>query len=151
MRLEKIWGNKEVDAKLPDFDTPIISTNIAKHKPANSSWSDDMWIMDFGNDDNFNNPWRSNPTVKQPWYEINLGKLQPFNMITIIDSEQSIKSYRLLYEKDGEWKPIFSGENNNKVKINRFKTVWGDKVKIVIDGSSSVPAINEFGVYNEQK
>jgi len=147
----KMWDGKAVDALLPDFDAPIISTNIAKHKPANSSWSDDMWIMDFGNDDNFSNSWKSNPLIKEPWYEVNLEKYQPFNMITIVDLGKSIKNYRLLYEKDGEWKTIFSGENNNKVKIQRFDTVWGKKVKIIVDGSSDVPAINEFGVYNEKR
>ena len=147
----KIWDNKAVNSELPDSEAPIISTNIAKHKPANSSWSDDMWIMDFGNDDNFNSPWRSNPEIEQPWYEVNLKKLQPFNMITIVDSEQSIKSYRLLYEENGEWKPIFSGENNGKVKTSRFNTVWGEKVKIIIDKSSKTPAIQEFGVYYERQ
>lgn len=150
-KIGKMWDGKAVDAKLPDLDRTIISTNIAKHKPANSSWSDDMWIMDFGNDDNFNTPWRSNPEIKIPWYEVNLEKLQPFNMVTIVDSEKSINSYRLLYQEDGEWKTIFSGKNDAKVKIHRFNTLWGEKVKIIIDESSDVPSINEFGVYNEKR
>jgi len=147
----KIWSDEYVNAKLPDFDAPIISTNIAKHKPSNSSWSDDMWIMDFGNDDNFNYSWKSNPTVKVPWYEVDLQKAEPFNMITIVDSKSSIKRYRLLYESNGEWKTLFSGENQRKIKIHRFDRLWGNKVKIIIDESTDPVEIAEFGVYNEQR
>jgi len=150
-KIGEIWNDNDVYKKLPNFDTPIISTNISKHKPTNSSWSNDMWIMDFGNDDNFHNAWRSNPKVKEPWYEVSMGKNQPFNVITIVDSEKSIKSYRLLYLEDNEWKTIFSGKNNNKVKIHRFNTVWGEKVKIIIDSSYVAPAINELGIYNEER
>jgi alpha-L-fucosidase len=38
----KQWNNKGPLPKLPTSQTPIISTNIAKRQPANSSWSDDM-------------------------------------------------------------------------------------------------------------
>ncbi len=147
----EIWDAKDVNAKLLDFDAPIISTNVAKYKPANSSWSRGTHIMDFGTDDNFRESWQSSPEVKEPWYEIDLEKFQPFSMITIADSKKSIKSYRLLYKEADEWKTIFSGENNNKVKVHRFNTVWGEKVKVIIDGYSDAPEINEIGVYNEQK
>jgi alpha-L-fucosidase len=147
----KIWTGKPVDATLPAFDAPIVSTNMAKHKPSNSSWSDDMWIMDFANDDNFNFSWKSNPTVKVPWYEVDLLKVESFNMITVADSKSTIKKYRLVYENNGEWKTIFSGENPDKIKIHRFDRVWGGKVKIIVDEFSGQAEIAEFGVYNEQR
>jgi alpha-L-fucosidase len=46
----KLWKNEGAMPKLPPNDGPIISSNIAKNKPANSSWSNDMNIMDFAND-----------------------------------------------------------------------------------------------------
>jgi alpha-L-fucosidase len=147
----KIWTGKPVVATLPALDAPIISTNIAKHKPSNSSWSDDMWIMDFANDDNFNFSWKSNPTVKTPWYEVDILKVESFNMITVADSKSTIKKYRLVYENNGEWKTIFSGENPDKIKIHRFDRVWGSKVKIIVDEFSGQAEIAEFGVYNEQR
>ena len=147
----KIWHDDGVYDKLPEFASPIFSTNIAKFKPADASWSDDMWIMDFGNNDNFGNAWLSNPEVKDPWYQIDLEKLQPFNTITIFDQRDSIKKYSIMYENAGEWKTIFSGENNDKLKIHRFDTVWGQKIKIVIDEFTAPPAIAEFGVYNENR
>jgi alpha-L-fucosidase len=72
-------------------------------------------------------------------------------MITVADSKSTIKKYRLVYENNGEWKTIFSGENPDKIKIHRFDRVWGGKVKIIVDEFSGQAEIAEFGVYNEQR
>ncbi|MCD0490470.1 alpha-L-fucosidase [Pedobacter sp. MC2016-14] len=137
--------------KFPEGPAPIISPNLAKFKPADGSWSDDMNIMDFGNDDNFGTSWSSNPSVKNPWFEIDLQKDQRFNTIVITERRPNINSYRLEYFSNGVWKPLTSGNETNKVKIHRFESVWGGKVRILIDGSKSNPSIAEFGVYNERR
>jgi len=110
-----------------------------------------MWIMDFANDDNFGTSWNSNPTVKKPWLEIDLGKNQPFNMIAIYESKPLIKKYRLEYFNKGSWKPIFSGISNGKLNVVRFDAVWGDRVRILIEDFDEPPSIAEFCVYNERR
>ncbi|WP_276482167.1 alpha-L-fucosidase [Paraflavitalea pollutisoli] len=146
------WKNNGATAKLPAFDAPIISSNIAKHQPANASWSDDMWIMDFGNDDDFGRSWISNPTVKQPWYEVVLKKEEGFNMIVLAESRRPrIWKYRLEYFANGAWKPLLAGENKGRIKIHRFDRVYGEKVRILIDGFTEAPQIAEFGVFNERR
>jgi alpha-L-fucosidase len=110
-----------------------------------------MWIMDFGNDDNFHTSWLSNPTVKSPWYEVVFDKDKPFNAIVITEEHSNISRYRLEYFQSGVWKPLFSGENKDKVKIHRFNRVWGGKVRIQIDQSNSSPGIAEFAVYDERR
>lgn len=147
-----LWTNSGPVTKLPaDIDAPIVSSNLAKHQPANGSWSDDMWIMDFANDDNFGTSWRSNPTVKEPWFEVVFDKEKAFNMIVLTESRPNITSYRLEYEANGVWKPIFSGENSHRVKIHRFDRVWGEKVRVAIEASNTPASIAEFGVYNERR
>ena len=146
-----IWKDNATAPELPVYDAPITATNIAKHKPTNSSWSDDMWIMDFANDDDFTTSWRSNKQVAKPWLEVDLDKCHSFNMITITDLQGSIKSYRLLYETDGVWKEICSGDKSDKVKVHRFDRLWGNKVKIEIDSTNGQASIAEFGVYDEQR
>lgn len=146
-----IWKDNATVPELPVYDAPITATNIAKHKPDNSSWSDDMWIMDFANDDDFTTSWRSNKQVAKPWVEVDLDKCHSFNMITITDLQGSIKSYRLLYEADGVWKEICSGDKSDKVKVHRFDRLWGNKVKIEIDSTNGQASIAEFGVYDEQR
>lgn len=146
-----MWKNEGPVSKLPKYDAPIISSNIAKNKPSFASWSNDMWIMDFANDDDFETAWASNPTVKNPLYEVDLGKDQPFNMITIYEHRSRIKKYRLEYFDAGKWKPLFSGETKGKANVHRFDTVWGGRVRILIDEFTDTPSIAEFGVYNERK
>lgn len=150
-QIGKQWKNDGPVAKLPPTEAPIISSNIAKKQPANASWSDDMWIMDFGNDDNFTTSWISNPQVKQPWYEVVFNSDKPFNTIVITEASPNISQYRLEYFQNGVWKPIESGNNTGRVKIHRFNRVWGGKVRILIDQFAKQPAITEFGVYDERR
>ncbi|MDB4900732.1 MAG: Alpha-L-fucosidase [Mucilaginibacter sp.] len=147
----KIWHNEGPVAKLPELDAPIISSNIAKKQISNSSWSDDDNIMDFANDDDFSTSWISNTTVDKPWYEIDFDHEKAFNTISISQEKSNISKYHLEYYSNSEWKPIFNGENSNKIKINRFDRVWGSKVRIWIDKSDHQASIAEFGVYDERR
>ena len=147
----KLWKNEGPVAALPPSDAPVISSNLAKHRPAESSWSNDMDIMDFANDDNFNSCWNSNRAVKEPWWQVNLDKEEGFNMITIVEGKANISKYRIEYEVNGAWKTLLTGDNANRVKVLRFNRVWGDKVRIRIDGSDTPPVIAEVGVYNERR
>ncbi|MEO6231167.1 MAG: alpha-L-fucosidase [Ferruginibacter sp.] len=146
-----LWSNKEAIPKLPLHEAPVISHNLAKKQPANSSWSDDMWIMDFANDDNFGTSWRSNATVKNPWYEIDFTRDEGFNTIVVAEQQPNISSYKLEYCQNGVWKPLFQGENNHKIKIHRFDRVWGNKVRISVDKAGHQVSIAEFQVYNERR
>ena len=150
-KIGNLWKNKGPVDKLNPGELPVISSNIAKFQPASSSWSDDMWIMDFGNDDDFHTAWRSNNVIEKPWYEIDFRKDEPFNMITIVEPVANIRKYRLQYEENGKWKDILIGTDGQAVKIHRFDQVWGGKVRLLIDDSSNPPAISEFGVYNERR
>lgn len=153
-RIGKLWKNEGALNNLPKNEAPIISSNIAKFKPANSSWSWDMQLMDFANDDNFKTGWESNPLVSKPWLEIELGNNeQPFNMITITEKNNNndIQSYKLEYLHNGRWQTIFSGVKSDVIKIHRFDKVWGNKVRISIEESKGSPTIAEFGVYNERR
>ena len=138
--------------KLGKMDAPIISSNIAKHQPANSSWGEDMDIMDFANDDNFSTSWKSNKEVKNPWFEIDFDHDKSFNMITIAQGGNAvIKKYRVEYFGNGTWKSIQTITNPEKIKTLRFDRVWGGKVRILIDEFTAPPALAEVGVYNERR
>jgi alpha-L-fucosidase len=150
-KIGEMWKNEGPVAKLPKLDAPIISSNLAKNQFSNSSWSDDSEIMDFANDDNFRTSWVSNPTVKNPWYEITFDKDQGFNTIAIAETKPNITKLRLEYSDNGVWKPIFSGENKNKIKIFRFDRVWGSKVRVLVDAADHQVSIAEVGVYNERR
>ena len=149
----RLWKSEGTLPKLPVAEAPIISSNIAKFKPANSSWSDDASIMDFANDDHFNSSWHSNPAVKTPWWEVDFCREQPLNMVVIVEGsrEQRIRNYHIDYFENNVWKPLRLDAKNGKVKIHRFDRVWGSKLRITIDESAALPAIAEFCVYNERR
>ena len=147
----RLWSPDGPMSPLPPTEAPIISHNLAKRQPANASWSNDMNIMDFGNDDNFYTSWKSNPTVKEPWYEVELGGDKAFNAIVVTEDKANISRYRLEYRSNGVWKLLVNGENKGRVKIHRFERVKGDAVRILIDGFETPPAIAEFGVYDERR
>jgi alpha-L-fucosidase len=150
-KIGELWKNTGPEAPLPTLDAPIISHNLAKHQPSNSSWSDDDNIMDFANDDDFTTSWISNTTVDKPWYEIDFEKETAFNAITIAEEKPNISKYVLEYYHEGTWKPVFDGENTKKVKVNRFGRVTGTKVRMRILKSDHQASIEEFGIYNEKR
>lgn len=138
--------------KVPAHAAPIISSNIAKNVRSNSSWSDDMNIMDFANDDNFRSSWTSNHTVKEPWYELTFEEAVPCNLIVLTSGNTSTATYRLQYYANGKWRDIkATNEGEKKVNIFRFERIWSEKIKVTILQSSKTPAIAELGVFNERR
>jgi len=104
------WKNEGPVSALPGGIAPLISSNIAKKQQAESSWSDDMWIMDFGNDDNFSTAWQSHPAVKEPWYEVIFGKERAFNTIAVTPCASRARSTRSVC-------PAGSSKNSNSVGV----------------------------------
>ena len=147
----KIWKNEGPLKKLPELDAPVISTNLALNKPSNSSWSDDMDIMDFANDDNFHSAWVSNKTVKKPWIEIDLKERKTFNTVVIAERKANVTEYKIEYFDNGSWKEIANGENRKKFKFNRFNDVQGIKIRLSLLSFTDQPAITELQVYQEKR
>lgn len=148
----ELWDeNKASVPHLANYDDPIISTNMAKYRPCYSSWSDDMWIMDLANDDDYKTAWKSSPQVKSPWFIIDLGKTTAFNAIVISDLDRTFSDYTLFYERDGSWIQIPIDPTDSDIKVHRFSTLMGNRVKIEIKPTGKrSPSIMEFGVYNEK-
>ncbi|AEV98607.1 coagulation factor 5/8 type domain protein [Niastella koreensis GR20-10] len=150
-QIGQFWHNDGSKADFKPTGEPIRATNLAKHQPANSSWSNDMNIMDFANDDDFGSSWQSNPEVKNPWYEIDFRAPQTFNEIVIFEQKANIKKYKLEYFANNKWNPLFDGEKLERVKLHRFAAVKGERVRMQIESYDTPPSIAEFGVYNEPR
>ena len=156
----KIWKHAGPVSKLPFYKQPIISSNIAKGKKMNSSWSDDMNICDFANDDNFYTAWSPAPQVKQPWLEVLFEKETFFNTIGITELTNKksgearvskIESYNLQYWDGKGWKNIEIQPIREPVRIHRFRPLSSSKVRLQINGWKPGLAIAELMVYNEKR
>lgn len=148
----KLWKGKEGgEMTLGDYERPITAENIAKRRPAESSWSNDGSIMDYGNDDNFGSAWWSNKRVKEPWFAVEFERTRPFNMISLVDHNESFSSYKFFYEKDGVWHEIPVQPKKGKVKVHRFDQLWGNRVKVVFTPTAESMTLHELGVYYERR
>ena len=150
----KLWNDNGQRIELPIAEAPITASNLAKGKPTNASWGTGMHIMDLINDDDFKTGWYSNPTVKDPWVEIELDRAEtPFNMVVItqMDNKNKIDEYIIEYLHNNKWETAFSGKNSDIIKINRFDQVRGNKVRVRLKSFSHMPSIAELGVYNERR
>jgi alpha-L-fucosidase len=146
-----LWKNDAPSIPLPMLDLPIISSNIAINKPSNSSWSDDMNIMDFANDDDYKSSWISNPSVAEPWYEVELKKEQPVNMVVVAEEKSNIDSYVLEYWNGVVWTKLFEGKNEARIKVHRLPQFWTNKVRMRIKHAKGTASIAEFQLFNERK
>jgi alpha-L-fucosidase len=147
----KLWKNQGPTTPLTPSEPPIIASNIAKNQAANSSWSDDMNIMDFANDDDFHTSWQANKTVSQPWYEIDFKNERSFNAVVVAEQKSNITNYALDYWNGVAWQPLFDGNNGSRIKLHRFARVWGSKVRIRIRAYDHQPSIAEFQVFDERR
>lgn len=150
----KLYTKRGHVADVKETEAPIISRNIAKNQPSASSYSDDYDIMDFANDDDFESCWNSHPSVEHPWWSVDLGHEQPFNMVVITDRDNDrLQNYSIEYRAEGKWHKAFEGNAPTKarVKIHRFDTVWGDAVRITVNSSKRTVSIAEVGVFNEKR
>lgn len=146
-----IYKKSTSPPKLPTYAAPIISSNLAKHVKSNSSWSDDMNIMDFANDDSFRSSWSSNPTVKSPWYELSFETAKSCNMVVLTAGNNDVPNYNLEYYANGKWTPIKAKrEGEKKVFVFRFERIWCEKIRVSMTDYKRAPEIAELGVYNER-
>jgi len=93
----KLWKNSGSTTPLKLLEPPIVASNLAKNQAANSSWSDDMNIMDFATDDDYHTSWQANKTVPQPWYEIDFKNERSFNTVVVAEQKANITGYALDY------------------------------------------------------
>ncbi|MGM9705335.1 MAG: alpha-L-fucosidase [Prevotella sp.] len=136
---------------VPENPAPVVQKNLALNMPSESSWSDDTQIMDYANDDNFNSAWYSVPSVKSPWWMVELGRDCATDMVVLTEPKGGvIEAYKIeCRTMSGEWKTLFEGEapTKSRVKIHRFPTTLAAFVRVTITRSNEAPAIAELGVY----
>ena len=153
-KIGQIWTKRGHVADVPEAPDPIISQNLAKHRPSEGTWSDDYAIYDFADDDDFNSCWKSNREVSQPWWSVTLEREKAFNMVVITDrGDNCLQRYRLEYLGSEGWKPLFEGVSPcpERVKIHRFSTVWGSQVRLTVLECEGPASIAEVGVYCERR
>ena len=148
-QIGQLWHNEGPTKPLPECDAPITLRNIAKGCPTEYSWSYDYGLGDFANDDDFGTAWTSHPTVKEPWWEVDLKGEKSISLVTIVEEQKgSMQAYRIIYMQGKRWHPLFSGDAPEcRVKQHRFPPVKAEKVRIIVTRHQGKLALSEVGVY----
>ena len=96
------------DLRFSECPAPIIASNLAKGRRADSSWSYDMEISEFAVDDDFESAWVANAFGPEcPNLRVYLDKEQLLNMIAITEEVGSeIREYRLDARVNGQWQEL---------------------------------------------
>ncbi len=152
-RIGEIWKNTGHIADVPEAPEPITDINIAVGKSCDSSWSDDMNLMDFANDDNFSSCWVSSPEVKSPWWRVDLEKGTPVNSVVVTEPEAgALKGFTVEVLRGDVWTSVYrtgKGETDGKrVHICRFPVVGADAVRVRFTAFEGLLSIAEIGVYS---
>lgn len=148
-QIGQLWHHEGPTKPIPDCEAPIIQHNIAKGCPTEYSWSYDYGIGDFANNDDFSDSWTSHPTVKEPWWEVDLKGEKNISLVTIVEEQKgSMLAYKLIYMHGKRWHPLFDGTAPEcRVKQHRFASVQAEKVRIIVTRHQGTVKIAEFGVY----
>ena len=148
-RIGRIWKNTGHIVEVPEAPAPITEINLAVGRPCDSSWSEDMMLMDFANDDNFSSAWVSGVQVKDPWWSVTLDDDTPVGMVVITERKAGVlRSFRLELLQDGVWTPVEAAEEDaGRVHILRFPQRPADAVRIRFLSWQGELAIAEVGVY----
>lgn len=149
-RIGKIWKNTGHIVDVAETMEPITDINIAIGKPCDSSWSDDMDIMDFANDDDFRTCWVSSPEVKEPFWKVELDPGSLIDMVVMTEPKPGVmQEYVIEYLHKGTWHTVFSGTTptQSRVKIHRFDKVYADAVRVRFTKWTGLLSLAEFGVY----
>ena len=137
---------------------PIITPNLAKGKPMDSSWSFDTRISDFANDDDFSTAWVAYEAVKEPYIEVLLGEETPIRAIGFAEqadvayyykaNHTRIGRYDIQYFTNGEWKTLDIEQQSEFERMHRCpEGIRASKVRVTFHDYDKGLAIAELLVY----
>jgi alpha-L-fucosidase len=158
-RLEEIgkaWKHPGLMPKLREHAV-ITTRNLAKGKPIHASSYPDTVGPDEANDGDFRSSWYLDEGQTSGWLEVDLGKQESFNVISLVEPvgrsdeypQSRIRSYRFQHWNGANWITLTGGETPAPTTILRIPRVSSQKVRLLLESSKEMPHIAEIGLYDE--
>jgi alpha-L-fucosidase len=167
-KIGEIWQHPGKAPKLPYYKTPIIASNLAKTAKMNSSWSLDIFISDFANDDNFKGfSWIPSPLNEgDDFLEVVFDKPKEVNSVGFVELcgwyagrirgydplkkfETKLKDYEIQLWDSKKWKIIPVEYDAGRVRIHDFETQKAVKVRLIIKDYEEPLGISEMMIYKK--
>ena len=148
-RIGQIWKNTGHIVDVPEAPAPITDINLAVGRRCDSSWSDDMNLMDFANDDNFRSCWVSSPAVKQPWWQVELDRETAVGTVVVTTGKDCrLDAFVVELRRGGTWTPVSGAATDaGRVHILRFPPMLSDAVRVRFTAYETPLSIAEVGVF----
>jgi len=135
----------------------ITTRNLAKSKPIHASSYPDTIGPDEANDGDFRSSWHLDEGQASGWLEVDLGKLESFNVVSLVEpvgirddyANSRIRSYRFQHWDGFGWITLTEGLNPAPTTIRRISRVSTRKVRLLLEGSQEMLHVAEIGVYDE--
>jgi len=160
-QLGKINVQLETSPKLNLAKEPIIGTNLAKNQKMNSSWSQDWFLSDLANDNNFYTAWRPNYSSKTAFLEVNFDVPISINCVGFVEadnmflknkpSQTALDKYKIEYWDENGWRDSEITNVTDKVRIHNLNSINTTKIRIQIESFKSGFGISELLIYNNLK
>ncbi len=150
-RIGQIWKNTGHLVDVPLAPEPIIDINLALGRACDSSWSDDMDLMDFANDDDFSTCWVSSPEVANPWWKVELDQKNSVGMVVITEGKNSqMDGFSVDVLHNGVWTAAHrqTTSSSGRVHVCRFAPVKAEAVRVRFTARQGILSIAEIGVYS---
>ena len=158
-RLEEIgraWKHPGPSEKISEH-VVITTANLATGKPIRANVNPDTVGPDEANDGDFASSWYLDEGLTSGWLEIDLGKPQSFNVLSLVEpvgrwkdyTESRIKRYKFERWDGAKWVTILEGAVPASVTIRRITPTTASRVRLSIESSHDSPHIADIGVYNE--
>lgn len=158
-RLEEIgkrWQHPGAAEKIGEH-VVITTTNLATGKPIKASSYPDTVGPDLANDGDFHSNWSPDDGQTSGWLEVDLGKEQAFNVLSLVEpvgqwedyKESRIRSYKFERWDGLKWVTLLDGGSPIPVTIEKIARVTARRVRFSFECGHDTPHIAEIGVYNE--
>lgn len=167
-KIGKLWKHPGKALGLPVYKTPIITSNLAKNAKMNSSWSLDIFISDFANNDDFGGlSWIPSPLTEGDNYlEVVFDKPTEINQVGFVELcgwyggrtkgydpnkkfETKLKDYEIQLWDGKKWKKLPVKYDAERVRIHDFNTQKATKVRLLVKDYEEPFGISEMMVYKK--
>jgi alpha-L-fucosidase len=147
-----------------EYDADVMNVNpadvrpqsVSFMKPVNASsnlkpsWINHEWVdlKAVNNGEWSGSFWKAAEDDKQPWIELDLGKVEKISKIILYESGTNIKSFELQYKENDGWKTFYKGTTIGSKAEIAIDPVETQVIRLQIPSFTNVPGIYELMLFN---
>jgi len=166
-KIGKLWKHPGKAPRLPVYKNPIIASNLAKGQKMNSSWSHDLFISDYANDDDFwGKSWIPSPLHQEDHFlEVIFDEPTEINTVGFVELygwyagykgydpnsvfQTYLNSYKIQLWNGKEWLDVPIKQKSERIRIHEFENQKVEKVRLVFSDFGEYFGISEIMVYKK--